>query len=119
MTSCFSSSLVRGLLMAAPPARPDDSRYHEALAQYEVGHYQEAFAGLSRGWQTRVIAQAARIAGRGAPRNEAVPDVFPGRAPSPGALGARDRLPLPANVAAADLPGGWPVRRPRPDVYLR
>ena len=53
--------LSSGLLMAAAPARPDDSRYHEALAQYEVGHYQEAFAAFAR-LADEGHCEAARIA---------------------------------------------------------
>jgi hypothetical protein len=54
-------ALASGLLAAAVPARADDARYHDALAKYEIGHFQEAFAAFSR-LADEGHCEAARIA---------------------------------------------------------
>lgn len=44
----FVLALSCALSVATAPARADDARYHEALAEYEIGHYEEAFAVFAR-----------------------------------------------------------------------
>jgi hypothetical protein len=54
-------ALASGLLAATVAARADDARYHEAHAQYEIGHFREAFAGFSQ-LADEGHCEAARIA---------------------------------------------------------
>ena len=57
----FVLALSCALSVATAVARADDARYHEALAQYEIGHYEEAFAAFAR-LADEGHCQAARIA---------------------------------------------------------
>lgn len=54
-------ALAGGLLAATVPARADDARYHEALAQYEIGHFRDAFAAFSQ-LADEGHCEAARVA---------------------------------------------------------